>query len=91
MHIFLTGGAGYIGGTTCAALLQAGHQVTVYDNLSRGHRTAVPAGAHFIRLLFYDRIALGTGVQVAQPSAGKDEAAHQFDSGADRVGAGLSQ
>ena len=41
--------------------------------------------------LFYDRIALGTGVQVMQPSAGKDEAAHQFDSGADRVGAGLSQ
>ncbi|GBL17329.1 UDP-glucose 4-epimerase [Chloroflexota bacterium] len=38
MNIFLTGGAGYIGGTTCAALLQAGHEVTVYDNLSRGHR-----------------------------------------------------
>jgi UDP-glucose 4-epimerase len=33
MHILVTGGAGYIGSHTCLELLQAGHQVTVVDNL----------------------------------------------------------
>ena len=32
--IFVTGGAGYIGSHTCVELLQAGHEVTVYDNFS---------------------------------------------------------
>mgnify|MGYP001061605458 CR=1 FL=1 len=34
MHIIVTGGAGYIGSHTCLELLNAGHQVTVIDNLS---------------------------------------------------------
>lgn len=34
MHIILTGGAGYIGSHTCLELLEAGHRVTVLDNLS---------------------------------------------------------
>ncbi len=34
MHILVTGGAGYIGGHTCLELLNAGHAVTVVDNLS---------------------------------------------------------
>ena len=33
MHILVTGGAGYIGSHTCLELLNAGHQVTVVDNL----------------------------------------------------------
>ena len=33
MHIIVTGGAGYIGSHTCLELLQAGHEVTVIDNL----------------------------------------------------------
>ena len=33
MNILVTGGAGYIGSHTCVALLQAGHAVTVIDNL----------------------------------------------------------
>ncbi len=48
MNIFLTGGAGYIGSATAEALLQAGHQVTVYDSLVTGHRQAVPQGATFL-------------------------------------------
>ena len=36
MTIFITGGAGYIGAHTCVELLQAGHDVVVYDNLSNG-------------------------------------------------------
>lgn len=37
MRMLLTGGAGYIGSHTAAALLQAGHEVVVYDNLSNSH------------------------------------------------------
>jgi UDP-glucose 4-epimerase len=33
MHIIVTGGAGYIGSHTCLELLNAGHHVTVIDNL----------------------------------------------------------
>jgi UDP-glucose 4-epimerase len=36
MHILVTGGAGYIGSHTCLELLQAGHSVTVVDNLANG-------------------------------------------------------
>ena len=44
MHVLVTGGAGYIGSVIAARLLARGHAVTVYDDLSRGHRAAVPAG-----------------------------------------------
>ncbi len=43
MKILVVGGAGYIGSHAVRLLTAAGHQVTVYDNLSRGHRQAVPA------------------------------------------------
>ncbi|MFJ3903317.1 UDP-glucose 4-epimerase GalE [Streptomyces sp. NPDC090025] len=44
----VTGGAGYVGGTVAAHLLEAGHEVTVLDDLSTGFREGVPAGADFI-------------------------------------------
>ena len=47
MKVLVTGGAGYIGSVTAAALLEAGHSVTVFDNLVTGHRSAVPSGAAF--------------------------------------------
>lgn len=58
MHILITGGAGYIGSTTAAYFLKAGHRVTVYDNLSYGHRAAIPAEAQFLRGDIGDRAAL---------------------------------
>jgi len=48
MQIFVTGGAGFIGSHVSRILLEAGHGVTVFDNLSTGHRELVPAGAAFI-------------------------------------------
>ena len=48
MRVLVTGGAGYIGSVTAARLLEAGHQVTVLDDLSTGHADAVPEGAEFI-------------------------------------------
>ena len=48
MNVFVTGGAGYIGSVCTEELLNAGHQVTVYDNLTEGHRSAVDSRAKFI-------------------------------------------
>lgn len=44
MHILATGGAGYIGSHTCLVLLEAGHQVTVLDNLSNSAAAALRRG-----------------------------------------------
>ena len=44
LKILVTGGAGYIGSHTVRLLLTQGHDVTVVDNLSKGHRHNVPAG-----------------------------------------------
>jgi UDP-glucose 4-epimerase len=44
MRILVTGGAGYVGSHCLRRLLRAGHDAWVYDNLSRGHAAAVPAG-----------------------------------------------
>lgn len=44
----VTGGAGYVGSVVAQHLLEAGHEVTVLDNLSTGFREGVPAGAEFI-------------------------------------------
>ncbi|MBO4836465.1 MAG: NAD-dependent epimerase/dehydratase family protein, partial [Clostridia bacterium] len=41
MHFLLTGGAGFIGSHTCAALLNAGHEVTVLDNYSNSSPEAI--------------------------------------------------
>ena len=38
MHILVTGGAGYIGSHTCVALIKAGHDVSVIDDLSNSRR-----------------------------------------------------
>lgn len=49
MNVFVTGGAGYIGSVCVEELLNAGHQVTVYDNLTEGHHSAVDPRAKFVQ------------------------------------------
>jgi len=48
MKVLVTGGAGYIGSVVAAQLLDAGHSVVIYDNLSKGSTHAVPIGAKLI-------------------------------------------
>ncbi len=43
MRILATGGAGYVGSAAVRCLLANGHDVTVYDNLSKGHRQSIPS------------------------------------------------
>lgn len=49
MRILVSGGAGYIGSHTVRELQRQGHAIIVYDNLSKGHREAVPAGIRFVK------------------------------------------
>ena len=58
MKLLVTGGAGYIGSIVAQQLLGAGHEVVVLDNLSRGHRGAVPEGARLAEADLLDPGAL---------------------------------
>ncbi len=49
MKLLVTGGAGYVGSVCAAHLVDAGHEVTVLDDLSTGHADAVPDGAQFVK------------------------------------------
>lgn len=48
MRVLVTGGAGYIGSVVTEQLLNDGHAVVVYDNLTKGHAQAVVNGAEFV-------------------------------------------
>ena len=49
MRVLVTGGAGYIGSVVNEELLRAGHEIVVYDNLSKGNRDAVLESAEFVK------------------------------------------
>lgn len=57
-HALVTGGAGFIGSHLTRRLLEAGHQVTVIDDLSVGRRDVVPQGARFVHGDIRDETAL---------------------------------
>jgi UDP-glucose 4-epimerase len=48
MRVLVTGGAGYVGSVSVEALVAAGHDVLVLDDLSKGHRDALPAGVRLV-------------------------------------------
>jgi UDP-glucose 4-epimerase len=55
MRILVTGGAGYVGSVSVEKFLDAGHEVTVLDDLSTGHRAAVAEGATLEAVSYGDR------------------------------------
>ena len=63
MKVFVTGGAGYIGSVFVETLCDAGHEVTVFDNLSEGHRAAVDQRARFVLADLNDRNAVMAAVR----------------------------
>jgi UDP-glucose 4-epimerase len=69
MKIFVTGGAGYIGSICVEQLLAAGHEVTVFDNLSEGHRLAVDPGANLSVGDLQNREDIEGAIREAKPDA----------------------
>ncbi|MCX9156905.1 UDP-glucose 4-epimerase GalE [Niveibacterium sp. 24ML] len=77
--IFVTGGAGYIGSHTCVELLQAGFDVTVYDNFCNSHPEALARveritgkSVRLVRGDIRDRAALATALR----ESGADAVVH---------------
>jgi UDP-glucose 4-epimerase len=60
LKLLVVGGAGYVGSTSVEGLVEAGHDVIVYDDLSSGHRAAVPNGANLVTGDIADRARLRT-------------------------------
>src|SRR5947208_17154454 len=67
MRLLVIGGAGYVGSVTAAVLVEAGHDVTVVDDLSTGHRDAVPSGATFRHADLLDPRQLADVVKATGP------------------------
>ena len=66
MNVFVTGGAGYIGSVCAEELVNVGHRVTVYDNLTEGHRAAVDPRAMFVHGDLHDSSQLTQALKEAR-------------------------
>lgn len=69
MKIFVTGGAGYIGSICVEEMLNRGYEVTVFDNLSEGHRAAVDHRAAFFQGDLQDRRTISRAIGESRPDA----------------------
>ncbi len=69
MKIFVVGGAGYIGSICVELLLDEGHEVIVFDNLTEGHRLAVDERAAFIGGDLARREEISRALQETKPEA----------------------
>ncbi len=67
MKILVTGGAGFIGSHIVDALLVAGHEVLVLDDLSTGRRENVDPAARFFQVDLRDEQALGRVIAGERP------------------------
>ena len=69
VRVLVTGGAGYVGSVVVERLLEDGATVEVVDDLSQGHRAAVPPGAVLHEIDLADRPALDEVMATARPDA----------------------
>lgn len=69
MRILLTGGSGYIGSVTTELLCDDGHEVTVFDNLERGHREAVDPRARLVVGDLREPLPIREAMRAAKPDA----------------------
>jgi UDP-glucose 4-epimerase len=69
MKLLVTGGAGYIGSVTSELLLDAGHEVCIFDNFGRGHREAVDARAELIEGDLCHAADIRDAMRIVQPEA----------------------
>jgi UDP-glucose 4-epimerase len=69
MKILIVGGAGYIGSICAELVLDQGHEITVFDNLSEGHRGALDPRARFIEGDLKERQAIDSALAAASPEA----------------------
>lgn len=69
MKVLVTGGAGYIGSVTTEKMLDAGHEIVVFDNLERGHRQALDSRARFIEGDLRDKDSITSAMMEVKPDA----------------------
>src|SRR5205823_8103523 len=69
MRIFVVGGAGYIGSVCTELLLDEGHEVAIFDNLTEGHGRAVDSRANFIQGDLANREQIQGALSDARPEA----------------------
>src|SRR6202795_3825242 len=69
MKILVVGGAGYIGSVCAELLLDQDHGVTIFDNLSEGHRRAIDPRAEFVEGDLQDRQSIEKTLAKQRPDA----------------------
>ena len=69
MKILVVGGAGYIGSVCAELLLDEGHDVAIFDNLTEGHRAALDSRAQFLQGDLQDRHAIELALTAQKPDA----------------------
>jgi UDP-glucose 4-epimerase len=76
MNVLVTGAAGYVGSVCAEVLVRQGHRVIALDDLSQGHRAAIPASCDFQRCDIFDtdcldRVFRASGIHAVMHFAGE--------------------
>ncbi len=69
MKIFVTGGAGYIGSICVEQMLDQGHEIVVFDNLTEGHRRALDPRARLVEGDLREPRSIGDALAAEKPDA----------------------